>query len=258
MKNNFFYNFSLGNINAKPSNNSETLSQILYGEKFKVLKNQRNWVKIKTDYDNYIGFIKKKNFYNKFNPKLKIFRVKSKIFLKKNNIYLPTKKYLYFGSGVSVLNKSKNFIEFKKNKWIKKSDTKPISHQEKNFIKIFKLFLNTKYLWGGKTGDGIDCSALIQIYFYYNRIFFPRDSKDQIQFCKKKNTKEVLNLKKRIIFWKGHVAMNIDKKNLIHAYGPKKRVIIMNTKKTISKILKDAFLKPIFLNNSKKWIKIFK
>ena len=54
MKNNFFYNFSLGNINAKPSNNSETLSQILYGEKFKVLKNQKNWVKIKTNFDNYI------------------------------------------------------------------------------------------------------------------------------------------------------------------------------------------------------------
>ena len=43
MKNNFFYNFSLGNINAKPSNNSETLSQILYGEKFKVLKNNRTF-----------------------------------------------------------------------------------------------------------------------------------------------------------------------------------------------------------------------
>ena len=55
MKNNFFYNFLLGNINSKPSYNSETLSQILYGEKFKVLKNQKNWVKIKTDYDNYIG-----------------------------------------------------------------------------------------------------------------------------------------------------------------------------------------------------------
>ena len=34
MKNNLFYNFSFGNINSKPSNNSETLSQILYGEKF--------------------------------------------------------------------------------------------------------------------------------------------------------------------------------------------------------------------------------
>ena len=47
MKNNFFYNFSLGNINAKPSNNSETLSQILYGEKFKVLKNKKTGLKLK-------------------------------------------------------------------------------------------------------------------------------------------------------------------------------------------------------------------
>ena len=62
MKNNFFYNFSLGNINAKPSYNSETLSQILYGEKFKVLKKQKKWVKIKTDYDNTLATLKKKNF----------------------------------------------------------------------------------------------------------------------------------------------------------------------------------------------------
>ena len=68
----------------------------------------------------------------------------------------------------------------------KKNDTIRISHKEKNFKKIFKSFLNSKYLWGGKTADGIDCSALIQIYFYYNRIFFPRDTKDQIKYCKKK------------------------------------------------------------------------
>ena len=44
------------------------------------------------------------------------------------------------------------------------------------------------------------------------------------------------------------MAINLDKKNLIHAYGPKKKVIIMNTEKTISKIFKDTNLKPIFLN----------
>ncbi len=44
----------------------------------------------------------------------------------------------------------------------------------------------------------------------------------------------------------------IDKKNLIHAYGPKKKVIIMNTEKTISKILKDTNLKPIFLKKFQK------
>ena len=47
MKNNFF-NSSLGNINSKPSSNSEVLSQILYGEKFTILTKTKNWVKIKT------------------------------------------------------------------------------------------------------------------------------------------------------------------------------------------------------------------
>ena len=194
-----------------------------------------------------LATLKKKKFYNEFNPKLKIFKIKSKIFLKKNNIFLPTKKYLNFGSGISVLNKSKNFIEFKKNKWIKKSDTKPISHQEKNFIKIFKLFLNTKYLWGGKTGDGIDCSALIQIYFYYNRIFFPRDSKDQMKYCKRKKNKKFN--KGDIIFWKGHVGICLNKFNFIHAYGPRKKVLIMPINLTLKLIEKTAYLKVKKISN---------
>ena len=94
MKNNFFYNFSLGNINAKPSNNSETLSQILYGEKFKVLKNQKNWVKIKTNFDNYIGYIKKNYFYKNFKPTFKVKKTKSRIFIKKKNKFLQTKNYI--------------------------------------------------------------------------------------------------------------------------------------------------------------------
>ena len=54
MKNNFFNN-SVGNINFKPYSNSEVTSQILYGEKFKILLKKKNWVKIKTNYDNYVG-----------------------------------------------------------------------------------------------------------------------------------------------------------------------------------------------------------
>ena len=244
MKNNFF-NKSIGNINSRPFLNAEVISQILYGEKFKILSKNNDWVKIRTNYDNYTGFIKKHKFLKKFKPTNKIYKLKSRIFKKKGNKFFQTKNFLYFGSGISVTNKSKEFFEFEKNKWVKIIDTKKINHSENNLVKILKLFLNVKYLWGGKSSEGIDCSALIQIFFYYNRIFFPRDTKDQLKYFRKISNRK--NFKKNIIFWKGHIAYCINKKNLIHAYGPKKNVLIMNIKKTINKIFKDTKLKPIHI-----------
>ena len=46
-----------------------------------------------------------------------------------------------------------------------------------------------------------------------------------------------------IIFWKGHVAVCINSNNLIHAYGPKKKVVIMPIQKTIKRIEKTTKLK---------------
>ena len=51
--------------------------------------------------------------------------------------------------------------------------------------------------------------------------------------------------KDAIIFWKGHVAICLSRKKLIHAYGPKKKVIVMDIKKTVSLIKKTAKLEVI-------------
>ena len=250
MKNNFF-NYPVGNIYSKPSSNSEVASQILYGEKFKILSKKKKWIKIKTNFDNYIGFIKKNKFIKKFKPTHKIYKLKSKIFKKVGKNFLPTSNFLFFASGISLSNKSKNFIEFEKNKWIKLADTKKINHYEDNFIKILRQFLGSKYLWGGKTSKGIDCSALIQIYFYYNRLFFPRDTKDQVKFCKNKKNKKFS--KGDIVFWKGHVGMCLNKSKFIHAYGPKKKVLIMPINFTIKIIQKTAKLEVKKITNIKNY-----
>ena len=118
---------------------------------------------------------------------------------------------------------------------------KNIDHKEKDFIKVFKLFLETKYAWGGKTYKGIDCSALLQLYYYYNNSFYPRDTKDQIKYSKKKPEKKVFK-KGDVIFWKGHVAVCINSKKLIHAYGPEKKVLVMSIIKTIDRIKNTANL----------------
>ena len=246
-----FFNNDVSNIYTKPNVKSEVSTQILYGEEFKILNKKKNWLKIKTNFDNYVGYIKKRKFRKQFKPQLKIFKSKSRIFTKKKDKFSPSKNFLYFASGISILNENKEYLEFEKNKWIKKKDTKNIHHYEKNFLKIIKLFLNSKYLWGGKTLDGIDCSALIQIYFYYNRIFFPRDTKDQIKYCKKKKNKKFN--RGDIIFWKGHVGICLNKSKFIHAYGPRKKVLIMPINTTIELIKKTANLKVKKVTNINKY-----
>ena len=250
MKKYYFNNF-VGNIYSKPSIKSELSSQILYGEEFEIISKKKNWIRIKTNFDNYKGFIKKDKFYEKLSPTHKVYNSKARVFQKIKKKFIPINKFLYFASGISIINEIGGFIEFKKNMWVKKKDLKIISHKEQDFKKIFKLFLNSKYLWGGKTIKGIDCSALIQIYFFYNRFFFPRDSKDQIRYCKKKKSKKFS--KGDIIFWKGHVGICLNNSKFIHAYGPKKKVLIMPTKFTINLIHQTAGLTIKKISNIKEY-----
>ena len=238
MQNNYYYTGNCSNIYKKPSKYTEVTSQIIYGERFKILSKNKDWIKIKTLFDNYKGYIKNYNYIIKFNPEFKVSSLKARIFSRPS---VGTKNLLPFGSKLSVIDQNKDYVKIEKNKWIKKNDIKKINHVEKNFNKIFRKFLNIKYFWGGKTFKGIDCSALLQMFFVYNNSFYPRDTKDQIKYSKG-NLKKKKFKKGDVIFWKGHVAICLNSKQLIHAYGPKKKVIIMSIIKTIKKIKTSARL----------------
>jgi len=238
VKNNCFYKKPLSNIYKKPSEVSEVTSQIIYGEKFKILSKNRSWLKIKTSYDNYIGYIRNENYISDHKPTHKVFSLKTSIFNKQKN---KTKYFLPFASKVSMIQENKKFIEFERNKWIVKKDIKKIDHVEEDYLKILKLFLKTKYIWGGKSYKGIDCSAILQLLYYYNNKFYPRDTKDQLTYSKN-NIKRNKFKKGDVIFWIGHVAICINAKKLIHAYGPEKKVVIMSVNKTIERIKRTAKL----------------
>ena len=239
MQNNFYFKGNFSNIYKKPSKKSEVTSQIIYGEEFKILSKNKSWIKIKTLFDNYKGFIINSKYVKKFSPNYKVSSLKAKIYKKPG---IKTNSWLPLASKLSVLEQKKNYVQIEKSKWIKKIDIKKLNHKDKNYIKIFKKFLNVKYVWGGKTFKGIDCSALLQIFFSYNNSFYPRDTKDQIKYTKK-NLKKSKFKKGDIIFWKGHVAMCLNSKQLIHAYGPEKKVIIMPIIETINRIERIAKLK---------------
>ena len=235
-------NLSFINVYKKRSVKSEVATQLLYGDTFKKLKKKGSWIKIKNDIDHYEGFIKNKSFPSNHKNTHKVFVLSSNLY-SRPNLKNKISKKLSFGSKIKVLNQKNKFCKFD-NLWIKKRDLKKINFATKNTFKNVKIFKNTKYKWGSKHFSGIDCSALIQLFLNFNNKFCPRDTKDQIKYFRKKINLNKIK-KNDLIFWKGHVALALSKKNLIHAYGPFKKVIIMPIKKTIDRIYNTAGLKVI-------------
>ncbi len=241
MKNSYFCRSPYLNIYETASSKSDLTSQILYGEKFQIVQKKKNFLKVKTIYDKYVGFIKVGEFSKKVTQTHKVSVLKSKIYSKPLSRF-GTKKFLPFSSKIELLEKKNNFAKFEKNKWVSFNELEIIKKRNIDFIKIFKLFLDCKYKWGGKSFDGIDCSGLLQIFYKFNNKFFPRDTVEQVKIKKGVIKKKVFK-KGDIIFWKGHVAICLNSNNLIHAYGPRKKVLIMPINKTIKLIEKTANLK---------------
>ena len=235
-------NLSVINVYKKKSIKSGLVTQLLYGESFRIIKKNGSWLKIKNDTDNYKGFIKRKIFSSKQKNTHKVYNLFAKLYVNPS-LKFEIKKKLTFGSKIKIIGKKNSFYKFD-NLWIKKKDLKEIKYKTKNIFKNIKKFSGIKYKWGGKHYTGIDCSGLVQLFFNFNNMYCPRDTKDQIKYFKKKIALNRIR-KNDLIFWKGHVAIAISKQHLIHAYGPLKKTIVMPIKKTIDKIYKTTNLKVI-------------
>ena len=236
----FTNNFSVINLHKKPSVKSEIVTQMIYGDSFSISKRSKKWLKIKIKEDNYKGYILRKRYSNFLRPTHKVISLKAKIFKFPNRV---KKNEIPFGSKIKVIENNSKFLKFA-NGWINKNDVKPISYIEKNPFRKITSFKNIKYKWGGKSFKGIDCSALVQIFLNFNNKFCPRDAKDQVKYFRK-NIK-LNNIKKNdIIYWKGHVAIALSNKKLIHAYGPMKKTVIMDIHQAIIRIEQTANLKVI-------------
>ena len=237
----FTNTFSIINLYKKPSINSEIVTQMIYGDSFSISQKNKKWLKIKIKEDNYKGYIQNKNYSEYLKPSHKINKLNVRIYKFPNKTIKINE--LSFGSKIKVIDKKNQFYKFAKG-WINKKDTNIISFKEKNYFNKINTFKNIKYKWGGKSFKGIDCSALIQVCLNFNNTYCPRDAKDQFKYFKK-NIRLKKIKKNDIIFWKNHVAVALNSKKLIHAYGPMKKTVIMEIDRTIKRIDKTASLKVI-------------
>ena len=99
------------NVYKDRSLKSALSSQLLYGEKFKIIKKFGKFIKIKTKYDKYIGYVKNQKFKKNFTPTHKVSSLSATLFRKPNKKFKLNKK-ISFSSLIEVKNKKKKFFKF--------------------------------------------------------------------------------------------------------------------------------------------------
>ncbi|WP_415060300.1 NlpC/P60 family protein [Flavobacterium sp.] len=172
-------NLAIIPLRVEPNDRSEQVSQVLFGEHFTIIEQQKQWLKIQLHYDQYEGWIDSKQCQiitqNEFDE-----ISKSSIILNNDlvefvtndqNILMP----IPLGAALTFLNFEKinvnNFIF----EGLKVTGQKP-KHE---LIKTAFLYLNAPYLWGGKTPFGIDCSGFTQMVYKLNGYKLLRDASQQ-------------------------------------------------------------------------------
>ena len=161
-------------VRLEPSDTSELVSQVLYRDFFKVLEHRKVWSRIRLSFDEYEGWIDNKQFqfieelaYKELEKETPILSTDLVDFISdKNNQLHP----IILGSNLNGLQFLKHNFEGSKSKG--KLD-------KSNIVNTSLLYLNTPYLWGGKTPFGIDCSGFTQMVYRLNGFNILRDASQQ-------------------------------------------------------------------------------
>ena len=167
-------NLSIVPLRLEPTDKSELVSQVLYGDFFKVLEERKSWSKIRLAFDNYEGWIDNKQYkeidevqyksLDKTNPKLSIDLVE---FIQDENQQLHP---ILLGSSLNALPILNHTHDG--------SIIEGVLHK-RNIIETAFMYLNSPYLWGGKTPFGIDCSGFTQMVYKLNGYKILRDASQQ-------------------------------------------------------------------------------
>ena len=203
-------NLNIVPLRLKDDAKSEMISQLFFGEILTIIVKSEKRSFVESNLDKYRGWIRNlhfktitKNQSDKIESQRKVFSFTEIKLAKKNDIIeVPT------GSLIS----SSGFLGYKYN----------VVNSNVKFKKIAKGFLNSPYLWGGKTKNGVDCSGLIQSIYKTKNIILPRDAKDQMKVgyivSKKFRLGDLAffgESKKKIT----HVGMLLDNNKILHSYG---------------------------------------
>lgn len=219
---------SIISMRNQPNHKSDLVNQILFGEHYTVEEASRDqlWLKIVTAYDHYDGWIQREQhhpiseeYYSQIENS--DYKICTDIF--SSILFNKHQQNILMGSilpiSVNELFKMEEQLAFN-------GESKSLSSRMGvDFIKqTANKYLNTPYLWGGKSPFGIDCSGFTQMVFRISGYFIPRDSIQQAYVGDGVENINEIKIGDLVFFVNdlgiiNHVGIALDDQKIIHASG---------------------------------------
>ncbi|WP_334059005.1 C40 family peptidase [Polaribacter sp. P097] len=219
-------NLSIVPLRKEPTDQSEMVSQVLFGEFFTILEKDKNWSKIKLAFDDCEGFVDNKQFqeieyaeYQNLQEAKPVYSGEVIDFISNS-----AREFFTIPLGANLPNyNNESFILNKENYQFEGAILGQLESKEEILQKAY-VYLNTPFLWGGKTPFGIDCSGFTQMVYKLCGYKLLRNANEQatqgevLSFIEESEPGDLAffdNEEGEII----HVGIILNNYNIIHAHG---------------------------------------
>jgi cell wall-associated NlpC family hydrolase len=208
-------------LRRSPQADAPLETEALFGETVTVYDESEGWAWAQLERDQYVGYLPGATLGAPSAPTHRVAALRTHAY-PGAAIKLPPRMALSLGAQVTIVGREGDFAVTEEGLWVWSRHLTELGACEPDAVAIAELFLETPYLWGGRTSEGVDCSGLVQTALMAAGVASPRDSDMQEATLGEPiavDDPSAPLARGDLVFWKGHVGIMRDPATLLHANG---------------------------------------